>query len=91
MSCPCGFEGVGPHQCAIESSARRARHRESSPEVLRRAGISFKSMNAGAHLIVTHNGRTVDFWPGTGLWRTRPHDGREHRGVRNLIDHLRAS
>ena len=89
MTCPCGFEGEGAHQCAIESSARRARHRQSSPEVLRAAGIAFETKNAGAHLIVQHNGRTVDFWPGTGLWRTRPHDGREHRGVFPLVSFLR--
>lgn len=91
MSCPCGFEGAGPHQCDIESSARRARHRQSSPEMLRVAGIAFEAKNAGAHLIVSHNGQIVDFWPGTGLWRTRPHDKREHRGVRGLIAHLRAT
>lgn len=89
MSCPCGFEGNHPHQCAIESSERRARHRQSSPEMLRAAGIAFTTKNAGAHLIVTHNGRTVDFWPGTGLWHLRPHDGRERRGVRELIKHMR--
>lgn len=89
MACPCGFEGFGPHQCAVESSQRRARHRQSSPEMLAAAGIAFETKNAGAHLIVTHNGRTVDFWPGTGLWHLRPHDGRKRRGVRELIAYLR--
>ena len=89
MSCPCGFEGNHPHQCEIESSARRARHRQSSPELLRAAGISFESKNNGAHLIVSHNGFKVDFWPGTGKWNTRPVDGKDHRGVRSLIAHIR--
>lgn len=89
MPCPCGFEGNHPHQCEIESSARRARHRESSPELLRAAGIAFVSKNEGAHLIVTHNDVTVDFWPGTGKWNTRPVDGKDHRGVKPLIAYLK--
>jgi hypothetical protein len=89
MPCPCGFEGNHPHQCEIESSARRARHRESSPELLSAAGIEFVSKNNGAHLIVTHNGATVDFWPGTGKWNTRPADGKDHRGVKPLIAYLK--
>ncbi len=89
MPCSCGFEGDHPHQCAIESSARRARHRQSSPEMLRSAGIAFESKNNAAHLIVSHNGVKVDFWPGTGKWNTRPVDGKEHRGVRSLIAYLK--
>lgn len=72
-----------------ESMQRRARHRKNSPAMLHGAGIEFEAKNNGAHLIVTRGSVTVDFWPGTGLWRTRPHDGREHRGVRELIAHMR--
>lgn len=71
-----------------ESMARRASHRQTSPELLRLTGIAYESKNNDAHLIVSHAGMVVDFWPGTGLWRTRPHDGREHRGVRELISFL---
>lgn len=64
--------------------AKRASNREDSAALLTQAGIRFDKHNAGAHLIVTHNGATVDFWPGTGLWKKR--DSRlKGRGVRRLL------
>ena len=68
---------------------KRAHNRASSAERLKTEGIAFTEKNLGAHLVVTHNGHTVDFWPGTGKWITR--DGRfcvKGRGVKNLIKHL---
>ena len=77
-----------------ESKARRAGHRESSPAMLRGAGIAFEARNNGAHLIVQHNGRVADFWPGTGLFNIRGDLDRRGkpqylRGVRLLIKQLR--
>lgn len=70
-----------------ESKVRRARHRRSSPEVLKGAGIDFETRNDGAHLIVQKNDRIVDFWPGTGLWITRA-TGERGRGVFPLVKWL---
>ena len=73
-----------------ESRKKRASNRESSAKMLAAAGIAFEAKNEGAHLIVTANGRTVDFWPGTGLWIERG-ASRQKRGVRRLIAELKNS
>lgn len=77
-----------------ESKARRAGHRENSPAMLRGAGIAFVPKNNGAHLIVRHNDKVADFWPGTGKFGIRGEvdaegNQRYHRGVRLLIKRLR--
>lgn len=67
------------------SQIKRALNRQSTPEVLKAAGIAFVSKNSGAHLIVLER---FDLWAGTGLWRDRLAK-REGRGVRNLIDYIK--
>lgn len=74
---------------AAARQIKRAGNREASAAMLHDAGISFQSNNDGAHLVVKHCGATVDFWPGTGLWRIRGSTAR-HRGVGRLISRLRA-
>lgn len=44
---------------------KRARNRESSPALLRGAGVHFIERNDGAHLIVDGPKGSIDFWPGT--------------------------
>lgn len=68
-----------------ESQARRERHRQMAPEMLRQAGFRFLERNDGAHLIVEDR---VDFWPGTGRWMVRT-SGRVGYGIVNLIAFLR--
>lgn len=73
---------------------RRAANREDSPALLRQHGVTFDSRNNGAHLIVKHAGKTVDFWPGTGKWIDRfAPSGRapNGRGVFKLLKHLGVS
>lgn len=70
------------------SRQKRASNRESSAKRLAAEGIDFETKNDGAHLIVTANGRTVDFWPGTGLWIERGTQGQK-RGVQRLINELK--
>lgn len=70
-----------------ESRQKRESNRESSAKMLTAAGIAFETKNDGAHLIVTASGRTVDFWPSTGLWIMRGTNERR-RGVRHLIKRL---
>lgn len=67
------------------SRQKRAANREQSARMLSESGIQFLSRNDGAHLIVTGaNGKTYDFWPGTGLWQMRG-SSKQLRGVRSLI------
>lgn len=60
---------------------KRAQNRGTSANALTAAGVAFVSKNDGAHLIVEGS---WDFWPGTGLYRSRtlPTQG---RGVNNLL------
>lgn len=66
------------------SKLKRAANRQGSAEILTARGIAFESKNGGAHLIVRHNGKVVDAWPGTGRWIFRGGTP-EGRGIMNLV------
>ena len=70
-----------------ESIVKRGNNREFSANLLKNNNIDFESKNNGSHLIVNHNGKIADFWPGTGKFNIRGEDG-YFRGVRNLIKKL---
>ena len=67
-----------------ESAARRADNRASSAEVLAKHGVTHEVKNGGAHIVVSHADKVVDFWPGTGKFIPRG-AGRPGRGVFNLL------
>lgn len=69
-----------------ERVAKRASQRENGAKLLREAGIAFEEKNIGAHLIVSHAGKVIDYWPGTGKWKIR--DGKLGRGVFPLLKAL---
>lgn len=69
------------------SQEKRKDNRESSAEILTRNGVAFRSRNNGAHLIITHLGKTADFWPGTGKYQVHG-TGKYKRGVFNLLRDL---
>lgn len=69
-----------------DSKNRRASNRENSANILAQRGIGFVSKNGGAHLIVDHNDKILDFWPGTGKWICR--GGKSGRGVFGMIKYL---
>lgn len=73
-----------------ERQEKRANNREASALILQRKGISFEAKNFEAHLIVTHEGQVVDFWPGTGKYIFRGSTVRGH-GVFNLLKALNVS
>lgn len=73
-----------------EGQEKRARNREQSAALLEKRGIAFETKNAGAHLIVRHNSKVVDFWPGTGKWIVRGAMARKGRGVFKLLRFLQA-
>ena len=67
------------------SKGTRARNRANGEDKLRRASVSFFSLNEGAHIVVTvDTGGIVDYWPGTGLWIVRNSKNR-YRGVDSLL------
>lgn len=70
------------------SRDRRAGNRESSAALLREKGVAFQERNSGAHLIIEHGGKAVDFWPGTGKWVDRNDRTIKRRGVFNLLKYL---
>lgn len=72
-----------------ERKLKRANNRESSPKILQERGITFELKNNGAHLVVTHNNKVADFWPGTGKYQVRG-SGKYKRGVFNLLKDLEA-
>lgn len=85
------FDWRGFGQAMKEAGqARRASHRETTPELLRQHGVAFDTKNGGAHLVVRHAGKVADLWPGTGKFRIRPGE-RYRRGVFNLLRELGVS
>lgn len=75
----------------LASQRKRAGNRSAAHTTLLKSGLDFISNNEGAHLIVTgvHKGKptTVDYWPGTGLWRVRGETTRNYT-IRNLLRYL---
>lgn len=69
------------------SKQKRADNRKKSKALLECKGYKFAIRNSGAHLVINHRGITVDFWPGTGLWKARG-EKEGHRGVGKLCDYL---
>lgn len=61
----------------------RERNRKHGAELLTQHGIEFTTKNDGAHLVVTHNGRIADYWPGTGKYIFR--DRGKGRGIFSLL------
>lgn len=69
-----------------ESQLRRATNREHAAQELKRKGVPFSSHNDGAHLVLKIGQRTVDYWPGTGLWVVRgTRDDQRQRGLQRLL------
>lgn len=67
----------------------RAKRRAADLLLLAEEGINLASINNdGAHIIVNHGGRVIDYWPGTSLWIDRKTQKRR-RGVRQLINYCK--
>jgi len=63
---------------------KRELNRQNSADILKEKGIHFERKNMGAHLIINHNNKIVDFWPGTGKWIIRK-TNKKGRGIFNLL------
>ena len=70
-----------------DGKKNRERNRDYAPKYLDKNGIPFTSHNNGAHLIVEGSTCFIDFWPGTGKWRSR--EGKNGFGVRGLVNHIK--
>ena len=73
-----------------ESKDRRTSNRDTSPQCLRDAGISFERKSGGVHLIVPYSGGFIDFWPGTGRWTIRSGNVTKF-GVKSLIKYINSA
>lgn len=60
--------------------------REAAADCLQKLGINFYTHNRGVHLIVNANGYRIDFWPGTGRWKS--YNRREGFGIETLLNHI---
>lgn len=69
----------------LTNKLRRKTNRERSCSLLRFICVDFEVKNDGAHLIVRHNGKAVDFWPGTGKYIPREPKPKHGRGVFNML------
>jgi len=65
---------------------KRAKNRGAGAEYLTVRNIPYVSKNNGAHLIVEGIDCFIDYWPGTGRWKTRK--GKTGFGVRWLVDYI---
>lgn len=70
--------------------AKRQSNTQQSTALLQSRGIAFETKNRGAHLIVRHAGRVVDFWPSGGRFIEREGAKAQGRGVFNLLKALEA-
>ena len=50
-------------------------------------GVEFEKKAGGVHLVINHDGNTVDFWPSTGKYKFRTRN-KYCRGLRKLIKEL---
>lgn len=69
------------------SKEKRAHNTVASTSILINKNVSFESKNNGAHLIVSHNGKVVDFWPATGKFICRS-GKKDARGIRPLLKYI---
>lgn len=66
---------------------KRLRNRTQTLTLLKQLNINFTEHNHGAHLIIEHNERVFDLWPGTGKYLNRT-THKYNRGVFNLLEEL---
>jgi hypothetical protein len=76
---------------AERAEARRTRRKEAET-ALKSAGIEHRTTNQYAHVIITHLGRTYDYWPGPGTWKSRSIQAQggasTGRGLQSLLKYL---
>lgn len=70
------------------SQSKREHNKRYSTKVLSSKRIKFRAVNNGYHLIIEQNpDDLIDFWPSTGLWKTRI-SNKKDRGLKSLLEYL---
>ena len=72
-----------------ERQQKRRENREYSTAALMDLKVQFTEHNHGAHLIITTNKATIDFWPGTGKWKVRGSSNARH-GLKLLLRRIKS-
>lgn len=65
----------------------RAKLRHQAQDRLKEEGIPFTTNNDGIHLIVEGPTCFIDYWPGTGRWKSRK--GYHGFGLVKLINYIK--
>lgn len=68
------------------SKKKRADNYEYSTNKLDELGIKYRDTGSW-HYIIEHNGKTIDYYPSTGLWWDRKNK-HQKRGIRKLLTYL---
>lgn len=61
----------------------------ANTEKLKAANINFEPKNNGIHIIISHNGKTIDFYPSTGLFWDRKNPKNKKRGIDKLLKYIK--
>ena len=65
----------------------RTERRHQAQDRLKEEGIPFTTNNDGVHLMVEGSDCFIDYWPGTGRWKSRK--GYQGFGLVNLINYIK--
>ena len=84
------WKDVKPELKRVSKEKRSANRKQGESELFLRR-VPFLKKNQGAHLIVFPEDavKRVDYWPGTGLWRSY-YGSKEGRGIQSLLKHIEA-
>lgn len=92
MSTEPGDEWQALRDMREDRQAVRRLKRKEAEAALKAAGIVHSTSNSYAHVIITHCGRTYDFWPGPGTWKSRSIQAQggasTGRGLKSLLNYL---
>lgn len=70
------------------SQEKREHNRRYSTKLLSAKRIKFNAVNGGYHLIITELAdELIDFWPSTGLWKSRI-SKEKNRGIKPLMEYI---
>jgi len=69
-----------------KSKKKREHNRECGIKQLNVAGINFRTLNEGYHIVI-EEGERIDYWPTTGTWKVSGTTGSQ-RGIRSLLTYL---
>lgn len=75
-----------------QGAATRRLRRQEAEAALKAANIRHTTANEYSHVIIHHCGRTYDFWPGPGTWKSRSIQAQggasTGRGLESLLKYL---